>query len=284
MPLNGAKKTISESLGRYPVAVFLALTVAISWGGILVVTLPTGIPGRGEALDDLVVPVFLAMLAGPLISALILSAVLDGWTGLLRLLRGLTLWRANPVEYAAAFLLIPACALAVLFPLSVVSPDFIPGFLGPHGGLSMVALSLAGGLVVGVIEEIGWTGFATPHLLSGRTLLAAALGLGLIHGAWHLLVTFWAEGPEYGLVFVPYFLAAWILAIVALRILIVWVFARTGSTLLCAVAHGSHTGGLFAAWPTATTPMQNLIWTSLFGALGLTVVLMVTSWSSPKKN
>ncbi len=280
MPLDGARKAIPEFLRRRPVAGFVVLAVGISWGGILAATLPTGIPGSREALDRLMAPVFLTMLAGPLISALVVSAVVDGRAGLSGLLRGLTLWRAKPVDYAAAFFLIPACALAVLLPLSAVSPDFTPGFLGPGGGYSMVALSLAGGLVVGIIEEIGWTGFATPRLLRGSTVLAAALGLGLIHGLWHLPATAWAEGAEYGLVFIPYFLAAWMLAIVALRILIVWVFARTGSTLLSAVTHGSHTGALFAVWPTAATPVQNLIWTSIFGALGLTVVLLMTSRSS----
>ena len=280
MPIDGGERTLSAFLGRHPVAAFLALAFGISWGGTLAISLPTGIPGSGEALDRLFGPVFLAMLAGPLLSALILSTILGGWTGFTGLLRGFTVWRAKPVEYAAAFLLIPACALAVLLPLSAVSPNFTPGFLDQNGGFSMIALSLAGGLVVGIIEETGWTGFVTPRLLSGRTVLAVAVGLGLIHGFWHLLVNVWFEGAEFGFVFIPYFLTAWVLAIVVLRILVVWIFARTRSTLLCAVTHASHTGGLLAIWPLATTPVQDLIWTAAFGTLGLAAVLAVTSFAS----
>ena len=134
--------------------------------------------------------------------------------------------------------------------------------------------------MVGIIEETGWTGFTTPHLLSSRGIMPVAVSLGLIHGFWHLLSNTWAEGAEFGLVFIPYFLTAWILAIVVLRILAVWIFARTRSTLLAAVTHASHTGGLLAIWPPATSPVQDLTWTAAFGALGLIVVLTITSFPS----
>ena len=34
------------------------------------------------------------------------------------------------------------------------------------------------------------------------------------------------------------------------------------------LTHASHTGGLLAIWPVATSPMQNLIWTAGLAALG----------------
>ena len=70
------------ALERHPVVAYLALTFAISWGGILAICLAAGIPGSGEAFETLLVPVFLAMLAGPFLSALIMSIVLGGWAEL----------------------------------------------------------------------------------------------------------------------------------------------------------------------------------------------------------
>ncbi len=280
MTNDRGEKTVSSPLVRHPVMAFFAIAFAISWGGILAICLPTGIPGTGEALDSLLGPVGAAMLAGPFLSALIMSTVLDGRAGLARLSRGFTVWRARPIEWAAAILLIPACALAVLLPLSAVSPDYMPGFLGPQGGITLIALSLAGGFAVAVIEETGWTGLATPRLLEGSGMMPAAVGLGIIHGFWHFLSNVWMEGAEFGLVFVPYFLTAWILAVVVMRILAVWIYARTRSTLLAAVTHASHTGGLLAIWPTATSPVQDLIWTAAFGTLGLIAVLTIASFPS----
>ena len=80
MTSDRSERTASALLGRHPVAAFLGLTFAISWGGILAISLPTGIPGSGDGLGSLVGPVFFAMLAGPFLSAIIMSFVL-GWPG-----------------------------------------------------------------------------------------------------------------------------------------------------------------------------------------------------------
>jgi len=265
---------------RHPVAVFLTLSFAISWGGVLAVTLPDGITGDPETIDKLFVPVFLAMLSGPVLSALILTAVLDGWSGFLELFRGFMRWRAKPLEYAATCLLIPACALATLLPLAAMSPDFTPGVLSSNGGLDLIVLGLVSGFAAGMIEEACWTGFAIRRLLAGRTIIAVGISFGLIHGVWHLPVTIWNGGAAYGYYFIPYFLTTWILALITLRILIVWIYARTRSTLLSAVAHASHTGSLFILWPTEAIPAQQLLWTSLFAALGLMAVLIIVFLSS----
>ena len=80
---------------------------------------------------------------------------------------------------------------------------------------------------------------------------------------------FWFAGAEDGLFFLPIFLTAWILALVNMRVLAVRLYRKTGgSTLIGAITHASHTGGLLAIWPVAATPAQNLIWTAGFAAVG----------------
>lgn len=258
-------------LERHPVAVFVTLAFLISWIGVFAITLPTGIPGARETIDRLSGVVFLPMLAGPVVSALVVSVLLGGGAATGALLRGLLVWRAKPIDYAACLFLIPACAFTVLFALSAISPAFTPGVL--DNGLLSVVLALGGGVLIGVIEETGWTGFAVSRLVGRRALLPLAVGLGGVHGMWHLPVTVWAEGTEFGLMFVPYFIAAWILALIVMRILIVWAYERTESTVLAAAAHASHTGWLFVLWPTGTTPWQDVIWTTAFAILGFVAVL-----------
>jgi membrane protease YdiL (CAAX protease family) len=263
----------SGGLPRYPVLTFFVLAFAISWGGILIVTLPTGIPGRGAALDGLLVPVILAMLAGPFVGSIVLSAAIGGRAGLAGLFAGFTLWRFGWANLALATLPIPAAALAVLLPLSLLSPAYTPGFLGDGGGLAMIGLSLAGGLIVALIEETGWTGFATPRLLARHGVMVAAGILGVVHGVWHFMSNVWMEGAEFGMLFLPYFLTAWILAIVNMRILAVRLYRKTGgSTLIGAIVHASHTGGMLAIWPRATAPVQDLAWTAAFAGLGALVL------------
>lgn len=74
-----AIKTFSE---RRPVFTYFALAYAIAWGGILLVVGPTGFPGSGEELERLGPLVFLAMVAGPSISGITLTTIVDGREGL----------------------------------------------------------------------------------------------------------------------------------------------------------------------------------------------------------
>ncbi len=279
MAIAEENKTRATFLKRHPVAAFFVLAFLISWGGVLMITLRSGIPGRGSALETLLMPVYLTMLAGPFVSALFMSIALNGRTGLVYLFRGFTLWRAKPYEYAIAFLLIPACASTALLGLSLVSPDFKPGFLvNPSGFPSImtgIAAGLASGFVVAMIEETGWTGFAAPRLISTHGVLSVGLGFGILHGFWHFLVTVWQAGAEYELVIIPFLVTLWLLALIVMRMLIIWIFARTKSTLLAAITHASHTGCLFAIWPPGTSPVQDVIWTSAFAALGLVAAFAV---------
>lgn len=63
-----------------------------------------------------------------------------------------------------AFALAPAALLtASQLVLSRFFPAFVPVFFSDDDKGSTVLLSLAVAVIVGVFEEIGWTGFAVPR-------------------------------------------------------------------------------------------------------------------------
>jgi membrane protease YdiL (CAAX protease family) len=53
---------------------------------------------------------------------------------------------------------------ATAFGLSLASPDFRPDFATADDKLSIALAGIVLGLMVGVFEELGWTGFALPRL------------------------------------------------------------------------------------------------------------------------
>ena len=56
-------------------------------------------------------------------------------------------------------------------------------------------MGIAVGLVAGIFEELGWTGFAVPTLLRLRYgVLGTGLIVGVLWGAWHLPINFWEAG------------------------------------------------------------------------------------------
>src|SRR5687768_12436128 len=74
--------TLKAFIARHPVATYFALTFAISWGGVLLVIgkpSGTGVKAQDSPLFPFAV---LAMLAGPSVTGLLLTGLLDGRPGL----------------------------------------------------------------------------------------------------------------------------------------------------------------------------------------------------------
>ncbi len=120
--------TVKAFIARRPVATYFALTFAISWGGILlVIGRAGGIPAGKEQFEAWLPAAIPALLGGPSIACLLLTALLEGKSGLRHLLSRLLTWRVGVRWYAVALLAAPIVMLAELLALSLFSPAFLPG-------------------------------------------------------------------------------------------------------------------------------------------------------------
>jgi len=263
--MNGVKALLL----RYPLASYFVLAFVISWGGVLLVTGgPAGIPGTKEETDRLFPLAFLAMLAGPSLAGLLAVLMTQGRAGLRQLWSRLVRWRVGVRWYAIALLTAPLLTATVLLSLSLLSRDFVPGVLTVTGKIgrsimpspatmSTLLFGLIVGLGAGIFEELGWTGFVIPRLRRHHGVLAAGLFLGMIWGAWHIVVNLWASGTptrEISAVFMlPVLLSTVGLGMLpAYRVLMVWVYDRTGSLLVGMLMHASLTASLIILRPAAT--------------------------------
>jgi uncharacterized protein len=245
--------TIRAFINTHPLLAYYALAFAISWGGFLMVVGPGGFPGTKEQLETLLPFVVLAMLAGPSVAGILLTGLVHGRAGLRELLSRLLRWRASARWYAVALLTAPLLAAAVLFALSLPSPIFTT-----DDKPTVVLVGIAAGLTT-VFEELGWTGFATPTLLRVRHgVLGTGLIVGLLWGAWHLLQISWVSGSYSAALplalFVPLYVFCAVAQLTAYRVLMVWVYDRTGGSLLVAtLMHASLTAStVFIFTPVAT--------------------------------
>ncbi len=240
--------TIKAFIKRHPVPTYFALTFAISWSSVLlVIGGPGGIPATPEQADMLFPVVLLAMLVGPGVAGILLTGLVHGRAGLRELLSRLLRWRVGARWYAVALLTIPLLAMATLFALLPTSPVFLPGVFASDDKASVLLVGIAVGLVVGILEELGWTGFAIPELRLRYSVLTTGLIVGVLWGAWHFILAFWSSGSSSGALSLPLFLP-WVLynvgVLPANRVLMVWVYDRTGSLLVAMLMHVSLTGGL----------------------------------------
>jgi len=223
---------------KYPVAWFYILAFGMSWLGMISAVLASrGIAPFNSPYFQLL-SIFYAV--GPALAALIVSQVTYGKKGVQDLNKGLIRWRVSLLWYIVAvlgstILLIVAQAVTKLLGLTVtivmppvdLSPYFIFG--------SMV------NFLANTCEEIGWRGFALPHLQKRYNALISTLIVGTLWSLWHLPLVFLVGNPmsEFPLV--------WFISIAADAFIYTWIYNSTkGSILLVALFHGSlNVWGLF---------------------------------------
>ena len=190
--------------------------------------------GGVASIADLV---FLASLVG-----LLIVLALRGPAGIRRLASRLRPWLLGQGW--------PVLAVCLLLPLGVVVlPVKIMAALGvavPHlrweGWPNYLYTAVIGGgfLGPGLFEEIGWRGFALPHLQRRYSALVSSLILGLVWSCWHFPNFFF---------FTPTKLAIFVPMGMVMSVIYTWVYNSTGGSLFAVVVlHGATIapGKLFA--------------------------------------
>jgi membrane protease YdiL (CAAX protease family) len=239
--------TIKALFKRHPLLTYFALTFAISWGAVVAVVGPGGIPVSPEQRD---MP-GLATLLGPSVAGILLTALVYGRVGLRELLSRLLRWRVGARWYAAALLTAPLSTLAVLLALSLLFPEFLPGIVTTDDKASLLLTGVVGGLVIGFFEELGWMGFAIPRLRLRYGVVATGIVVGLLWGAWHFNL-FWESDSFSATLPFAILLARLFSWLPAYRVLMVWVYDHTDSLLVAMLMHVSLVASIVIVDPPLT--------------------------------
>ena len=242
-------------LKKTPILSYFAITFLISWGGIFILGYPYGMPSTNEQFQALWTAVVLPYFLGPALAGLLMNVIIGGRAGLRELRDRLFKWRIGLKWYAIALLAAPLIVTPLLFIFSLYSPVFFFFFVTSADKVTAIMTGIVTGVLFGgFMEELGWTGFAVPVLLKRFSTFKTALIIGILHGVWHFPVKILISGP---LGLSPFLAVDLITAVVNLtgwRILMVWIYNRTGGSLLATMLmHASLTGStLFILAPTAT--------------------------------
>ena len=192
---------------------------------------------------------------GPMLAALIITALTEGRFGIRDLLRRTIKWRME-VRYYAFAILVPMglFTLARLLNRVITSEwpnlnllgkaDYLP-YLGPLGVLGLWLFTY------GLGEETGWRGFALPHLQKNRSAASATLILAMLWATWHLPAFLFRDTyVELGLFGFPMFAIMMIFS----TMVFTWLYNSTqGSVFIVIIFHAvfnwlsvSEAGGQFA--------------------------------------
>jgi membrane protease YdiL (CAAX protease family) len=273
---NGLKKSgrvdvrsPENPICRHHIFSYFVLTYAVSWLGAFLVAAPRLL--RHESLPKLSgIMMFPVMLLGPSIAGLVLTRVVDRQAGWKELLSRMRLFRVPARWYC--LLLIPPCLITgvLLSMKALVSPVFSPGTF---------VTGILFGIPAGLLEEIGWTGYAFPKMSKQRSPLLASVWLGLAWGLWHLpVIDFLGTAAPHGRYFLPYFFAFTVF-VTAMRVLIGWMYVNTQSVALAQLMHVSSTGALVMLSPPYVNAGQEVLWYFAYGGALWLVVALITAWT-----
>lgn len=236
---------------RHPLLSYFALAYAISWLGWL----PYILSMDGFGILRFRFPEFLGTTQfaglmpgaylGPLTSALIVTAVAEGGTGLRLWGRRLFRWRVGWPWYVIVLVGLPVVVVLGALPLPGALADLHappPAMLLRY--LPMLAVQV---FTTGVAEEPGWRDFALPRLQRRYGPLLGTLILAPLWAVWHfpLFLTTWS--PPGGK---PLGIAEFVLVALVLSVVITWLFNRTGESLpLVLLFHANFNTFAGAGWP-----------------------------------
>ena len=255
----------------HSVATYFLLTFTISWLGALAVAAPHLL--RHEPLPILTgILMFPVMLLGPSLSAIFLTWIAGDKPGLRDLFSKLLRSRIPPRWYTP-LLIPPVLVLTLLLTLKT----FFSSVYTPN----LFLMGVWFGVPAGLLEEIGWTGFAFPKMSSQYNPLGASILLGLLWGLWHLpVINYLGTATPHGAYWFPFFLA-FTFAMTAMRVLISWLYVNTKSVLIAQLMHISSTGSLVIFSPPAASASQEVLWYALYGvALWLIVLIVVKKFTT----
>lgn len=243
-------------LRRHPLLTFFTLAFGLTW----VVWVPRALHTRGVIDAPWAVELGSVWSWLPAVAAGLTAAFAAGRPGLrewaTRLVRLRVGWRCYLLALLgpAAFFLVVAGVAAVLG----LGADMRPRALDL--GAAAVAVFAALLLTDGLGEEAGWRGYALPCWLERSSALAAALGLGVVWGLWHLPLAFTTGSALDGSPF-----AYQLLELPALSVIYTWLFLRSrGSVLPAIVLHASAN-----LWTPVAVPA---------GSVGGLAVVLVATW------
>ena len=153
-------------------------------------------------------------------------------------------------------------------------------YVGPIGSAVLELYPLSAG-APGPDKSVR-LGFAVPSLRLRYTALTSALIVGLLHGTWHFLIAFWAGGSFSGGQWTTYLLGIlffYLGTLPAYRVLMVWVYDRTGSLLVAVLMHASYIFSTLFVLAPPTTGGPFLTYSGVF-AVALWVVVAAVAMAN----
>jgi membrane protease YdiL (CAAX protease family) len=214
-------------VARHPISSYLVVSFTVGWS-LLIPALRAGIP------TELALPV--VVLFSHLLPATAITAATDGPAGLRALFSRVLRWRVSAGWYLLAAFALPAVTLLAATAVYGTAP--IAAVVSRPSLILAYLATLLMAPLLNLAEETGWMGFVQARLQDRHGALAAAALTAPLFALIHLPILLAPLGVTAGLV------SLLVLTVFAVpfRILVGWLYNRTGSLIIVAVFHAAFNG------------------------------------------
>jgi membrane protease YdiL (CAAX protease family) len=250
------KPILSE---RQALAAYLILTPLISLAVALFLPLP---------------PEVIALLLLLIIStmAILFTALPEGRRGVVEQLMKLLDWRISLRWYL----------VAVLLPAGIIFASGMAAFLLGWSPAFQIRIPSASQLIfnfvlvilIAVLEELGWRGYALPKLLNYRSPLTSALIIGIAAGLVHIGLGLAAERP-----WLPTFLVP-----LGFSVIWTWLFVHTRGSLAMAMLFHFAIDYAPQFVLDAPLPIAQAVWAQAIVSLAVALVLILFFGADMQRN
>ncbi len=241
--ISGEKQFLTKEL-----IVFLIISVLISWSSVLfiIAQLPPDFKnGDIESFKNATGSLPLLFGSGPMISAIIVTLIYRGKSGLKELFMKLVTWKVSVRWYLLALILpvIPQWIGLFLWAQLANTELILPTVTGYLSSWMQIALISAAYYIT---EELGWRGFMLSRILSMHRWIRASLIVGIIWSVWHYPLWITSQWATTGsLTKVLLMITASSVFTIGISVMLTWIFKNTrGSILLAMLLHGSSQANL----------------------------------------
>jgi membrane protease YdiL (CAAX protease family) len=219
---------MKDFIKQIPVILYFTLACIISWLSLLPIIGVAGFLGKTAPSDNQMPLLFIAMCAGPSIAGILSIYLIDGRGGFKKLVSRLVKWKVKFRFYLIALFTAPVVTIVTFLILSLSSPKFIPVIFSSEGKWMLIIGGIAGAIMVGFFEELGWTGFAIPKLRARFNIITTGLFVGIVWGILPFPL-FTIKDPSGMIPLILLLMARLLTHLPAFRILMTWVYDRTQS-------------------------------------------------------
>jgi len=240
------------------------MLIAMGWSSFI---------GKASVKDSVLPMLYTFTLLGPSVAGLMMIAITEGKSGYKVFWKGL--FSKGFVKQVIPIIIGPTILLSVLIFLSSFSDNYLSALFTVEKPFQTLAMSFSIGMIVGIFEEIGWTGYASRFLLEKYSVFKSGIVIGCVWGLWHMPLFLNIARHALEVNRTLYLLILLFSFLPAFRVLMVWLYDRAQSVFMVMMTHAGLSAAILFIPPENVEARSVIVYDTIFAIIIWIIVMLL---------